>query len=307
MAKRQRIDDFLGPATFRRIAVSVLRPNPHQPRKTFDSKGLARLASSIDEGGQIQPIMVVERAQGSRSLMYIAVGERRVRAHRLLNRPTIMATVRHLHDDNEFDRIMRWYGLVENVGREDLDPIEQAHAYAALMESDGLTQAQVAQLCHVDATKVSVFMGLIVLEESLQAAIARKLADPAIVVSAVRAYNVPDRVQRRMARVLTGGRRKTTDEQRRILEDVLVGEDLTKHGRGEPSAEVIGRRRAVRFIRTLQGAREDALEVATQNDGVVRHALAGMTKGDRMMLEHIIDGHIDALRVIRETIKAIRG
>jgi ParB family chromosome partitioning protein len=119
----------------REVAIELVAPNPHQPRTSFDEASLLALAESIKLRGVLQPVLVRPLAGGRYELV---AGERRWRAARLAERETIPAIVRH-HDDAASLEV----ALVENMAREDLNPIEEARACAALVEELGLTREEV--------------------------------------------------------------------------------------------------------------------------------------------------------------------
>lgn len=118
------------------IPVDAIRPNPHQPRREFPAEKLEELAASIREKGVLQPI-TVRRREGAFELV---AGERRWRAARIAGLREIPAILRDLTD-----REVREIALIENLQREDLNPVEEAEAYEALMEDFGLTQEEVAR------------------------------------------------------------------------------------------------------------------------------------------------------------------
>jgi ParB family transcriptional regulator, chromosome partitioning protein len=119
----------------RELAIELVVPNPNQPRSNFDEASLLALAESIKLRGVLQPVLVRPLAGGRYELV---AGERRWRAARLAERETIPAIVRH-HDDAASLEV----ALVENMAREDLNPIEEARACAALVEELGLTREEV--------------------------------------------------------------------------------------------------------------------------------------------------------------------
>lgn len=119
------------------INLTELRPNPYQPRKTFDESSLGELADSIKQSGVFQPIIV--RKSSVKGYEIIA-GERRFRASKLAEKETIPAIVR------EFDEeAMMQIAVLENLQREDLNALEEAEAYDMLMKNLKLTQAEVAE------------------------------------------------------------------------------------------------------------------------------------------------------------------
>jgi len=130
--------DGVDPADeLREIAVELIRPNPRQPRKRFEDEALQGLADSLSERGVLQPVLLRPIAGGTYE---VVAGERRWRAARLAGLDTIPAIVRD-RDDAETLEV----ALIENVAREDLNPVEEARAIAALVEELGLTRESVGK------------------------------------------------------------------------------------------------------------------------------------------------------------------
>ncbi|MBV9194732.1 MAG: ParB/RepB/Spo0J family partition protein [Solirubrobacterales bacterium] len=119
----------------RQIPVDLIAPSPHQPRRTIDEDGLIALAESIRVRGVLQPVLVRPLAGGRYELV---AGERRWRAATAAGLAAIPALVRH-HDDAASLEV----ALIENMAREDLNPVEEARACAALIEELGLTREDV--------------------------------------------------------------------------------------------------------------------------------------------------------------------
>jgi len=119
------------------IQLDQIRPNPFQPRRTFDEASLEELSDSIRRQGVLQPVVV--RPMGDS--YELIVGERRWRASAKAGLKEIPAIVRHVSDEE-----MMAQALVENIQREDLNPIEEAHAYRQLMQLAGLTQEELAAM-----------------------------------------------------------------------------------------------------------------------------------------------------------------
>lgn len=120
------------------IDLDAIRPNPYQPRRTFNRQSLKELAKSIKESGIFQPIIV--RQPDAKIKRYeIIAGERRFRASKLAHQSTIPAIIRNFDDER-----MMEVAVLENLQREDLTPLEEAQAYQTLMDKLSLTQAQVA-------------------------------------------------------------------------------------------------------------------------------------------------------------------
>ena len=121
----------------RELPVGLIKPNPHQPRKTFDPESLAGLASSIETSGVVQPLLVRPLHDGSYELI---AGERRWRAARQAGLEKVPAVVR---DPEEAERLQA--ALIENMVREDLNPVDEARACAALVEDLGLSKEELAK------------------------------------------------------------------------------------------------------------------------------------------------------------------
>lgn len=119
-----------------RLRLAEIAANPDQPRSHIDQEGLRELAASIERHGLIQPITVRHR-EGPQEGYVLVAGERRLRAHRLLGRDEILAIV----TAGAAEEI----SLIENVQREDLHPLEEAAAYARMMQAHGWTQEQLAE------------------------------------------------------------------------------------------------------------------------------------------------------------------
>lgn len=118
------------------IPLDRIRPNPRQPRQRMDAAELDGLAASIREHGVLQPILVTETLDGYQ----LVAGERRFRASQQAGLERIPAVIRQLADRDQLE-----LALVENLQRADLGPMEEAHAYEALVSEFGLTHDQIAQ------------------------------------------------------------------------------------------------------------------------------------------------------------------
>jgi ParB family chromosome partitioning protein len=144
------------------VPVAAIAPNPHQPRRQFDEASLIELAASLKSNGVIQPI-IVRRVDDRFELV---AGERRLRAAKLANMTTIPAIVRELDSFTQAQM-----ALVENIHREDLNPMERATAYRALIDQLGLTQAELAKRLGEDRSTVTNFLRLLDLAEPVRAMI----------------------------------------------------------------------------------------------------------------------------------------
>ena len=151
--------------TVRKIAVDRIDPNPHQPRTKFDTAGIEELSRSIRADGVIQPILV--RPQGSRYL--IVVGERRWRASQMAGLREVPAVVREIPDEQVLE-----IALVENIQREDLNPIEVAVALRRLAQELQLSHEELAQRTGKDRTTVTNLLRLLRLPSDIQDLVADK-------------------------------------------------------------------------------------------------------------------------------------
>ena len=189
-------EEFSGPS-FEQLPLDRIDPNPRQPREAFDEETLQDLTTSIEAVGVLQPIVV--RPAGER--YQIVMGERRVRAARAAGLERIPAIVRTTEDD----QLLR-DALLENVHREDLNPLEEAAAYKQLLADFGITQQELAS---------------------------RLGRSRPVIANAIRLLNLPGSVQRRIAaRTLSAGHANAVASledpvQQERLADRIVAEGLT--------------------------------------------------------------------------------
>jgi ParB family chromosome partitioning protein len=144
------------------IPTSRIRPNPYQPRRTWDVDELAALTASVAEHGIIQPILVTEVLDGYQ----LVAGERRLRAAVAAGLDRVPAVVRQLADRDQLE-----LALVENLQRSDLDAIESALAYRQLIDEFGLTQDEVAERVGRARSTIANTLRLLDLAPSIKAAI----------------------------------------------------------------------------------------------------------------------------------------
>ena len=138
------------------LPLGQIKPNPFQPRKSFDEKSLAELADSLKQHGQIQPIVVVEDIDG-----YILVaGERRLRAGKMAKLKTIKAVVVNIDEIQ-----MRQHALIENIQRDELNPIELAHAYEELLRVHEITHEELSGMIHKSRAQITNTLRLLQLGE----------------------------------------------------------------------------------------------------------------------------------------------
>lgn len=137
-----------------------LRPNPYQPRQIFKDEALTELADSIREHGVFQPI--IAKKSGIKGYEIIA-GERRVRASKLAGKTTVPAIIRSFTDEQ-----MMEIGLLENLQRENLSAIEEAHAYTAMLDSLHLTQEELSKKVGKSRSHITNMIGLLRLPREVQ-------------------------------------------------------------------------------------------------------------------------------------------
>ena len=142
------------------ILLSKIKPNPNQPRKNFADKSLKQLAQSIDEKGLISPITVKKVD----SKYIIVAGERRYRAHKLLNKKRILAYV----IDADTTKDVMYMALIENIQREDLNPIEEAKGYKYLQENLQSSITEIAKTVGKSRPAVSNALRLLKLPDQIQ-------------------------------------------------------------------------------------------------------------------------------------------
>ena len=145
------------------ILISKIKPNPNQPRKSFEDKSLKQLAQSIEEKGLITPITVKQ----DDNKYVIVAGERRYRAHKLLKKKRILAYV----IDAESNKDIMYMALIENIQREDLNPIEEAKGYRYLQDNLKSSITEIAKTVGKSRPAVSNTLRLLKLPSQIQESI----------------------------------------------------------------------------------------------------------------------------------------
>ena len=148
-----------------KLKLNEIEPNREQPRKSFDEDALEELANSISTHGVIQPLLVRPLADGGYQLI---AGERRWRASRMAGLTEVPVVIREMSDSEAME-----LALVENLQREDLNPIEEAQGLALLMETYGLTQEQAAKRVGKSRPAVANAMRLLALPQDVLAMVER--------------------------------------------------------------------------------------------------------------------------------------
>ncbi len=248
------------------IPTARIRPNPHQPRKRFDPASLATLTASITEHGVIQPILVTETIDGYQ----LVAGERRLRAAQAAGLDRIPAVVRQLADRDQLE-----LALVENLQREDLDPIETADAYRQLIEEFGFTQDDLAGRVGRARSTVANTLRLLDLALGIQAAIA------------------DGRLTEGHGRALGG---LATELQDRVL-DSVIGQDLSVR----QTEELVRRLREPKPAPAASAANQPAdLDLQRVEEDLRRAlgtkvSLARSRRGGRIVIEYYSDEELGRL------------
>ena len=189
----------------REIQIDLIQPGRQQPRTTFDLAKLEELAQSIRTTGIIQPLLV----RPSGGLFELVAGERRWRAAQLAGLARIPAIVRDIPDDNLLE-----LALIENIQREELNPVEEANAYKRLIESLGLTQDEVARRVGRDRTFITNYLRVLKLPTDIQTLLEH---DKLTFGHARALLSLPDPInQRRLAQKIVKHNWSVRETERRV-------------------------------------------------------------------------------------------
>ena len=153
--------EFVGARTgLREVDIDLIRPNSQQPRESFDEEALEALAGSLKNRGVLQPVVLRPVEHGHYELV---AGERRWRAAQRVGLLKIPAVIREIPDE-----LLLETALIENIQREDLNPMEEAQAYRSLIDELGLTQQEVAQRVGKQRATISNTVRLLTLAKAVQ-------------------------------------------------------------------------------------------------------------------------------------------
>jgi ParB family chromosome partitioning protein len=240
----------------RELPVSLIKPNPSQPRTKFDPDALAALATSIEASGMVQPLLVRPLPDGSYELI---AGERRWRAAQQAGIEKVPAVVR---DQAEAERLQA--ALIENMVREDLNPVEEARACAALVDELGLTKEDLAKRVGRSRPAVSNLIRLLELpDEALELLESRDLSEGH--GKALLTANGND-VRRRLARDAARGGWSVRETEERVR---LANQPKTRPKRAPADPDALAALRDV----------ADALEEA------IGHEVKARAKGEGIAVE----------------------
>lgn len=253
------------------VAVSALKPNPNQPRKHFDETALGELADSIREKGVLQPILVEPAEDGS---YVIIAGERRYRAALQAGIERVPVIPRSFTPAEKLE-----IALIENLQREDLNPIEEARAYQSLMETAQATQDELARRLGKNRSTVANSLRLLRLPVAVQEAVAEGRLSPgharavlaveseerrSALAQAMLSQEVSVRVAERAAALVNTG----TEASKALREALLAGADVDGPAGGEgrtEGAQGAGSRSGAGSGRSAGAARDPHLAAVEQN------------------------------------------
>jgi ParB family chromosome partitioning protein len=193
-AYRQEIDDSVD--IVKELNINDIKPNPYQPRKHFDENSLNELANSIKQHGLLQPIVVIQKDDG-----YVLIaGERRLRACKIAGLESIKSIVADIKSEK-----FRELALIENIQREDLNPIELAKSYKELIDEYQITQEELAGIVNKSRTQVTNTIRLLNLTQNVQELI------------------LSNRLTQGHAKVLVG----LDEGDQKVVADTIVGQRLS--------------------------------------------------------------------------------
>ncbi len=247
------------------IPTGRIRPNPYQPRRTWDVEELAALTASVAEHGVIQPILVTEIVDGYQ----LVAGERRLRAAIAAGLERIPAVVRQLADRDQLE-----LALVENLQRSDLDPVEAAMAYRQLIDEFGLSQDEIAERVSRARSTIANTLRLLDLSPTVQAAI------------------VDGRLSEGHGRALGG---LTVEHQDRVL-DSVVGQGLSVR-QTEELVRRVREPRPAALARTERPSDPDLerVEEDLRRSLGTKVRLSRSRKGGRIVIEYYSDEELGRL------------
>ena len=234
-------------SSLKRIALKEIRPNPYQPRKTWDQRQLYDLAQSIKENGVIQPIIV--RNMGSH--YELIAGERRLRAADQAGLETIPAIIRKAENSQMLE-----LALVENIHRTNLNPIEKAKAYKSYIETFSLTQNQAGQKLGIDRSVIANYMRLMELSEEIQ----QMLIDGSLQMGHARAILAlpTDTVRRKMAESVRTGRLSVRQVEQRVRALLAPAEEKQEHQKPTNIIDLETRLRSILGTKVVIKTRKNA-------------------------------------------------
>lgn len=180
------------------LSVDIIKPNPFQPRKVFDTEALKDLASSIAEHGLLQPVLVYE----DEGEYFLIAGERRLRASKLAKKGTIKAVIANEYIDKGR---LRELAIVENIQRENLNPLDLAHSYQELIDDYNITHEELAKKLKKSRVQITNTLRILELSEYVQDLI------------------VQNKLTQGHAKIMVG----LPEKEQQVLADSVVGQKLS--------------------------------------------------------------------------------
>lgn len=216
--------ESVGGLRFEELPISAIRPNTHQPRRSFPEVGIRELAASIREVGILQPLVVRSTPAG----FELIAGERRLRAAREAGLDRVPVLIRQAGENESME-----LALVENLQREDLNPLETAAAYQALMEGFGMTKEELAVRLGKSRAAVTNTLRLVQLPDEVRTLLeeGRLTEGHARALLGLRTDEERVEIARRVERERLSVRK--TEE---LVRDVLSGRDGSRTASGSPSS-----------------------------------------------------------------------
>ncbi len=218
------------------LPIAQIRPNPYQPRTTWNEEQLHELCESIKTNGIIQPIIVRKDADGYE----IIAGERRFRAAQMAGLETVPVLVRQATDEEMLE-----LALVENIHRADLNPIERAKAYLNYINSFNLTQTDAAKRLGEDRTVVSNYLRIL----DLPSEIKQMLSDGQLSMGHARAILAlpTDELRRKLANRAMAGRLSVREVERSVRR-AIEGKEMPKEEKQHKQAHIIDLERRLQSL-----------------------------------------------------------
>jgi ParB family chromosome partitioning protein len=238
------------------VPIEQISPNPYQPRKTFNDASIEDLARSVHEHGIIQPLVVTKTGDNKYRLV---AGERRFRAAQKAGLATVPVVIKETMADSDVLQV----ALIENIQREDLNPIEEAYAYHQLHEEFGLTQEEISKRVGKERSTVANFLRLMRLPDSVK----KLLASGQLSMGHARAILAvePARKQEQLAERVV--RRNLNVRQT----EMLAAESSPKAEQPEKEKDIFTRDAEEKLTRTLRSK----VEIDRKRRGGVIHIRFG--------------------------------
>jgi len=203
-------DDNIGKDTSNKtseILISSIKINPHQPRKIFNQEKLNELSKSIVSHGLLQPIVVTKRD----SKYILIAGERRLRASKIANLEKIKANILDISDDK-----LREYALIENIQRDDLNILEIAYSYAALINEHSITHDELANMVHKSRSSITNILRLLSLSVYAQQMIS---SDKITLGHAKVIVSLDEKIQKKVIDTIIG-QKLSVRETEKLIKDI---------------------------------------------------------------------------------------